>query len=208
MAKVGAASQSSTYRDSLSVILRNILVVLVLPPVAFRLPFLSAKWTRIGWAITEFRQYMLAQLADEKRLIAEGKPGSGTLMSNLVRASEIRPELARRGANGKAAVDGKGYELEPLSVDEILGDVFVLHFAGHDTTAISLAYSMILLVAHPEVQDWIAEELNFYLDSDETETWGYEVAFPKLKRCLAVLVRLIWPCKIIVQRESRVEADL
>ena len=191
MAKAGAAHNPSTYRDSLSIILRNILVVLVLPPVAFRLPFLSAKWTQIGWAITEFRQYMLDQLADEKQLIAEGKPGSGTLMSNLVRASEVRPEQAKRSANGSVVVDGKGYELKPLSIDEILGNVFVFNFAGHDTTAISLAYSMLLLVAHPEIQDWIAEELNFYLDSDESETWSYEVVFPRLKRCLAVLVRLM-----------------
>lgn len=178
----------STYRDALSLILRNILVILVLPPAAFRLPLLPSKWKQIGWAITEFRQYMLNQLADEKQLIAEGKPGSGTLISNLVRASEARPEVAG-SENEKTVMNGREHDLKALSVDEILGNIFVYNFAGHDTTATSLAYSVLLLVAHLEVQDWIAEELNFYLDNENSETWSYDALFPKLKRCLAILVR-------------------
>ena len=77
----------------------------------------------------------------------------------------------------------------PLTVDEILGNIFVFNFAGHDTTALSLASSMLLLVARPDVQEWMAEELNFYLKSGSSETWKYEEVFPKLRRCLAVLVR-------------------
>jgi hypothetical protein len=80
--------------------------------------------------------------------------------------------------------------MKPLSVDEILGNIFVFNFAGHDTTAISLAYSVLLLVDHPEVQDWVAEELMFYLDADRGGIWRYETVFPKLKRCLAILVRI------------------
>ena len=61
----------STYRDSLSIILRNVLVVIILPSMAFRIPGLPTKWRQIGWAITDFRKYMLDQLADEERLMAE-----------------------------------------------------------------------------------------------------------------------------------------
>lgn len=64
-------------KNSLSVILRNILVIMVLPTKVFPIPFLPSKWSQIGWAVTEFRRYMLAQLAEEKQLVAEGKPGSG-----------------------------------------------------------------------------------------------------------------------------------
>ncbi len=186
IARGNEAQRPSTYRDSLSIILRNVLVIIILPPVAFRIPFLPFKWQQIGWAISEFRQYMLDQLAEEKQLLLAGKPGSGTLISNLVRASESQPEIS--DARGRAATVGKTRDLKALSVDEILGNIFVFNFAGHDTTAISLAYSMLLLVAHSETQDWIAEELNFYLHDDDSETWRYEEVFPKLKRCLAILV--------------------
>lgn len=120
---------------------------------------------------------MLNQIADEKQLMSEGKAGSGTLVSNLVRASE-QPQNPGSSNVGKVQ--------KPLS---ILGNIFVFNFAGHDTTSISLAYALFLLVAHPEVQDWISEEINFYLGSEPDPTsWQYETTFPKLQRCLAVLV--------------------
>jgi cytochrome P450 len=164
-------------------------MVMIFPAKIFQIPFLPSKWRQIGWAITEFRTYMLTQIAEERNLIAEGKPGSGTLVSNLVRASNVQSQATEWPANQDATDAKKGDNLKPLTVDEILGNIFVFNFAGHDTTAISLAYSMLLPVAHPDVQDWIAEELQYYLDSRDSKTWKYEVVFPKLKRCLAVLVR-------------------
>lgn len=111
---------------------------------------------------------MVTQLTEEKNLIAEGKPGSGSLMSNLVRPSDEHSQ-AKEGATNQHTVRArKTYELKPLTVDEILGSIFVFNFAGHDTTAISLAYGMLLLVARPDVQEWIAEGLNFYLDSRDS----------------------------------------
>ena len=182
--------QPSTYRDSLAIVLKNILVIIVLPGLAFRIPFLPAKWRNIGLAVITFRKYMLDQLAHEKRLIAEGKPGSGTLMSNLVRASEARQDTMGGEEKEKTWEEGRLHEMKPLSVDEILGNIFLFNFAGHDTTAISLAFSVLLLVAHPELQDWISEELHFYLETDQKEAWKYELVFPKLKRCLSILVRV------------------
>ncbi|KAL9628022.1 MAG: hypothetical protein Q9204_006169, partial [Flavoplaca sp. TL-2023a] len=81
-------TKPSTYRDALATILQNVLTLLVVPSQVFSLPFLPKKWAQVGWAKTTFKKYMLEQIADEKQLISEGKPGSGTLVSNLVRASE------------------------------------------------------------------------------------------------------------------------
>ena len=189
--KDGDARPPSTYRDSISIILKNVLVILVLPQWVFRVPFLPTKWTQIGWAITEFKQYMLGQLAEEKRLIAEEKPGSGTLMSNLVRASDGRFDTVKRHEKRPTVKQERSHGLKALTVEEILGNIFVFNFAGHDTTAISLAYSILLLVAHPEMQDWISDELNLYLPSGDRKDWDYDLTFPKLKRCLAVLVSLL-----------------
>ncbi|KAL8716830.1 MAG: hypothetical protein Q9225_005871 [Loekoesia sp. 1 TL-2023] len=161
---------------------------MVLPAKAFNLPFMPSKWSQIGWAVREFKKYMLDQLADERMLVAEGKPGSGTLMSNLVRAAEERPETTKSASSPN---NGDAQRLKTLSVDEILGNIFVFNFAGHDTTAISLAYSMLLLVAHPEVQDWISEEINFYIPDTKSESWTYEAHFPRLKRTLAVLLETL-----------------
>ncbi|KAI4262094.1 MAG: hypothetical protein L6R35_007391, partial [Caloplaca aegaea] len=174
--KTHQSNQPITYRDSLSIILQNILLIIVLPPFVFRIPFLPRRWKRIGAAVTYFTEHMHDQVAQEKGLMESGKQGSGTLISNLVRASE---EVGTGTARSN---------LKPLSNPEILGNIFVFNFAGHDTTAISLAYSVLLLVAHPEVQDWIGEELRFHLRGEESNGWDYELSFPKLQRCLAVLV--------------------
>ena len=76
-----------------------------------------------------------------------------------------------------------------LSIDEIFGNIFVINFAGHDTTANTLAFAMLLLAANPEVQEWVAEELHTVTDR-ECETSEYNTSFPHLNRCKAVLVRI------------------
>jgi hypothetical protein len=63
----------------------------------------------------------------------------------------------------------------------------VYAFAGNDTTAIALTNLVIHLSANPETQDWIAEELQHYLPSDDPESWNYN-HFKNLKRCGAVIV--------------------
>ena len=113
------------------------------------------------------------ELREEKRLIAEGKPESGTLMSNLVRSSESLPQVVQ-DEKERDVKDGKESLMKPLSVDELLGNTYVFNFAGHDRTAISLAFSVLLLVAHPETQDWILKELNCFLDTSQKEDWRYE----------------------------------
>ncbi|KAI4207057.1 MAG: hypothetical protein LQ346_000775 [Caloplaca aetnensis] len=170
----------SSYRDALAIILRNVLVIIVLPASFFNLPFLPKKWTQIGLAMSAFKKYMLDEVADEKRSISEGKPGSGTLVSNLVQASEQQDQDSKNNST-------RMQTLKPLTISEILGNIFVFNFAGHDTTAISLSYALLLLVAHPEVQDWISEEINHYLASPSPDSRNYESTFPKLQRCLAVL---------------------
>lgn len=186
----------SNYRDAISIILQNVVIIMVLPASVFSIPFLPAKWTQIGWAIIEFKQYMMNAIAEEKRLMAEGKPGSDTVVSNLVRASAENVDPADTAnwadlAGTDLNTSSRNRLNVPLSIHEILGNIFVYNFAGHDTTAISLAYSMLLLVAHPEIQDWIAEELQYFLVDEQSEAWEYERVFPKLKRSLAVLVRMM-----------------
>lgn len=46
-----------------------------------------------------------------------------------------------------------------LTFDEIHADLLVIHFAGHNTTANMLAFTMFLLAGHPEVQGWQSEEI-------------------------------------------------
>lgn len=69
---------------------------------------------------------------------------------------------------------------------------FVITFAGHDTTANTLAFAMPLPAAQPEVQAWLAEEIaavQSTLDGDAAvENRDYHAMSPQLKRFQAVLL--------------------
>ncbi len=66
---------------------------------------------------------MLNLVAEERKLIADAQPGTGNLVRKLVWADIGRSKSS--------------HDLKALSVDEIFGNLFVLDFASHDTTAIS-----------------------------------------------------------------------
>ena len=117
----------STYKDSLFIIPKAIHMVVrsCLPTKPFRISFLPSEWSQTGWAGAEFRTYMLTLLAEERNQIAEGKPGRGTRMSNLVRASSVQSQATDAATKQHTISVSRANELKPLTVDEILGHVFV-----------------------------------------------------------------------------------
>lgn len=171
--------EARNYRQALMLTLDNALFMMLVPPKLLTMPFIPKSWARIGRATNDLRQYMMDMLNEERRLLDAGKPGTGNLMSSLVRASEVE-----QMKNSKSNAN----DIRGLTVSEILGNIFVINFAGHDTTANTLAYAILLLAAYPEVQDWVGQELEEILPDSSSETWRYEQLFPRLKRCLAVLV--------------------
>lgn len=94
-------------------------------------------------------------------------------MTSFVRASNTR--------------ENKSSQPQGLSVKEVFGNIFVINFAGHDTTANTLAFAMYLLATFPKVQDWLAEEIRA-VAPDDVDEWDYAMLYPKLLRCRAVLV--------------------
>ena len=178
------------HRDALSLILENTILVLVLSPKFLARLSRPKKLARLGQATVTFKKYMTDILEEEKNLMAQGKSGKGNLMTSLIRASDEEVEVAHTSKNtteGSLLTRARG----ELTENEIYGNMFVFNFAGHDTTAQTLVFTINLLAAHPEVQDWMREELQHYLPGDAHSNWSYEEVFPKLKRCLAVFVSIL-----------------
>jgi cytochrome P450 len=178
--------EARTYRDALQTVLDNAIVLMLVTPRLLLLPVLPRSWARIGKAAADFKQYMIHMLDEETSLLDRGETGTGSLMTSFVRALDThrKEEATVKGNAGQSPSKG-------LTVDEIFGNIFVINFAGHDTTANTLAFSMILLAANPEVQDWVAEELQEVITNHDCEKWDYSVLFQDLKRCQAVLVCII-----------------
>ncbi|KAI9789936.1 MAG: hypothetical protein M1816_005705 [Peltula sp. TS41687] len=183
-----APDEVRTYRDALQTVLDNALFVMLVPPRLLTLPLLLPKsWARVGKAAADFKQYMRHMLDEETSLLGQGKTGTGSLMTSFVQAFNThQKEEASVKSSGAGQSPPRG-----LTVDEIFGNIFVINFAGHDTTANTLAFSMLLFAANPEVQDWVAEELQEVIKDGDYEKWDYGVLFPELKRCRAVLLETL-----------------
>ena len=189
--------EARTYRDALQMVLDNAIFLMLVPPRLLRLPLLPKPWARIGQAAADFKQYMVQMLDEESSQLDQGKNGTGGLMTSFVRALDTNRKEEATQKSDAAQSPTKG-----LTVDEIFGNIFVINFAGHDTTANTLAFSMLLLAANPGVQDWVAEELREFTRDDDSEKWDYGVLFPNLKRCRAVLVCALSPNIQILSSKS------
>ena len=170
-----------TYRDSLSLCLRNIITFSIFSKKTLSAKFMPQKLKQVGQAAKEFQQYMEEMLAKERASGGE-QPAVPNLMSALVRASDEDAQSKERGQSSKLG----------LTDDEILGNIFAYNLAGHETTANTVAFALVLLAAFPGYQSWLREEIRSVNSDLQRDT--YEKSFPRLQRCLAVMVScwILW----------------
>ncbi|KAF2014342.1 cytochrome P450 monooxygenase-like protein, partial [Aaosphaeria arxii CBS 175.79] len=183
---------SMQYRDSLSRILRNIFLIFLFGTKRLREAWWMPKaWKQTGDAVEIFHSYISGLIAEER---SNATPSSSTrkqdLVSNLVRACSTEKEDNERRAAG-ATVPPETHR-RTLTEDEIISNLFVYAFAGNDTTAITLAHAVMHLAGSPETQLWIREEIQHYAPTVES-LYDYKT-FPKLKRCLSVMMETLRLC--------------
>lgn len=166
---------ASSYRDALSMVLDNAILLMLIPRRYLSLPFIPKALRQIGKAADEFKHHMERMLEEETAALNQGNAGAGSLMTSLVKASNTYE------ASNKDSKNAKG-----LSVEEIFGNIFVINFAGHDTTANTLAFAAYLLATAPEVQHWVADEVRKI--TEDVDNWDYGHLFPQLTRCRSVMV--------------------
>ncbi|KAI1130116.1 cytochrome P450 [Nemania abortiva] len=186
-----SASPATSYKESLKEVLDNCVLIMVLGTKLLSKPWLPRKLRRVHEACVSFQKHMTSVYEEEKRAFAEGRASERNLLSSLIRASneEARNSAERTGTHISAG----------LTESEIYGNMFVFNFAGHDTTAHSLMFSIAFLAANPLVQDWLSEELHRVFGDRQPQEWDYHNDFPQLKRCNAILmetVRLFTPVPV------------
>lgn len=173
---------SYTYQDALSTILSHMVMASVFPGWLLRGPFAPKSWKKLGLSIRVSQRHMQGMLHRERIAIhtdkIEANRRSETLTSALIRASE------EDKATGTGAKSSKG-----LSDEEIYGNLFIFNFAGHDTTATTMAYAIALMAIHPEVQDWVAEEVRAVFS--QTDKAMYNQVFPRLVRVRALMYEVL-----------------
>ena len=180
-------NDSKSYQNSLKLILDSFIPLMALGPQNLSKPWVPSKWRKIFQATVTFKHHMTEIYEAEKKNLMQSRSVSNNLMTSLIRASQEMTDVANASEGRKESRPPQN-EQSGLTETEIYGNIFVFNFAGHDTTANVLAFAVVLLATRPDIQDWMAEELQHVLGDKEPAEWSFYDDFPCLKRCLAVLV--------------------
>lgn len=178
-------ASTESYRDALFIVHKYAIHLMLIPYHFFTGPLMPRGLARIGHAAASLKELMMKMITEETVALSRGEAGSGGLITQLVHA--LDPKTTQRTNSGdEVKTSRKGV----LSVDEILGNIFVINLAGQDTTAIALAFALMLLAAHPDVQTWLHEEITDVTQETPIEDWDYAL-FSRLKRCRAVFLETL-----------------
>ncbi|KID88384.1 Cytochrome P450, partial [Metarhizium majus ARSEF 297] len=175
------------YLDTLRTVLENSILLMLIPYRRLSGTIIPRHLARVGRAAESFRSILLKVLREETAALGSDGSKQNGLLTPLVRA--LKPDTREQAKNSAAPVSAK-VKKSGLSVDEILGNSFVINFAGHDTVLLTLTFTLALLAVHPDVQAWIYQEIKMFSGGHPNDEWDYDM-FLKLKRCQAVLLETL-----------------
>jgi len=118
-------------------------------------------------AYVEWGKYMTEAVLSKKKDFEAGHEGDeqmdilGQLVKGQVMSHEIKNML-------------------PLTDSEILGNMFVLILAGHETAANSIHFSIIYLALHPQIQRLLQKDLDRIFHGRPPSAWDYDRDLPAL----------------------------
>lgn len=186
--------------ESLAFILQHVMLTVIFNSLKAPDFLLPNALRRLKVSLKELRLYMQESVLQHLKSVKarpEGFKGV-SLLEAMVRANEASKQEQKTGGP-------RPY----LSDSELYGNIFIFNVAGYETTASSFIFSLSYLAAHPDIQDWIREELAMYYNnsrgSDPDAVPDYSETCHKLVRCLAVMnetLRLASPAPMFVRQPS------
>jgi cytochrome P450 len=141
-------------------------ITTLLPPWFLQQSFMPDVLRKVGAGVTNLPGHLVELLNTERDSLAQGHEPRGNFLSNML-------------VNSKA-------EKKAVSDDELVANLFLFTLASFDTTSNTMCYAVALLATYPEWQDWINEEMDQVLGTHKIT--DFEAVFPKLTRCLALMV--------------------
>ncbi|TFK73443.1 cytochrome P450 [Pluteus cervinus] len=128
-------------------------------------------------------QFMRAQIAERRQLIRGGTPVRKDIFTTMVQANEDEETKLK------------------LDDEELIGNVFLMLFAGHETTANSVAATLGLLALHEDIQDEVHEEIMSVIGHRDSALSD----FTKLEKVVSAFyeaIRMFPPGFVLVRQAS------
>ncbi|EXJ88924.1 hypothetical protein A1O3_01988 [Capronia epimyces CBS 606.96] len=159
------AGHSMSYTYAIHCLLDNILLQFLLP--RWLMDNLPSKTVRkANEAYLEWGNYMKEAVASKKESLEAG--------------AEDQDQLDLLGQLVKGQVASKKSKDVTLTDPEILGNMFVLILAGHETAANSIHFSMVYLALYPQSQRALQKDLDRIFQGRPPSDWDYDRDLPAL----------------------------
>ncbi|KAJ7512690.1 cytochrome P450 [Mycena galericulata] len=158
-----AADGGMPIQEALKLVAETHLVELVVPKWLMYLPIPRLRTTRI--ARERLAKFMQQQVTERKAEVAAAGDTRADAFTMLVKANQDE--------SGKYQLDDS----------ELIGNIFLFMFAGHETTAHSLAGTLGFMAIHDEIQDEVVEQILSVVGPDRDPEFD---DYSKLDKVLAI----------------------
>lgn len=159
----------------------HLMPIFLTPHWLLRLAKRDSTWGRAWEAYTAFGGYMRGMLDRQRAQLDAGELVEDNLLTALIQAESQEDEKEGRAMN----------------VQEVMGNMFIMLFAGHETTANTLHYSLLLLAQHPDVQELLLDEVDAIYEEAARQGRSeleYELDFNRARWTFAIMV-----CRLFVR---------
>ncbi|KAJ7022565.1 cytochrome P450 [Mycena alexandri] len=167
-----AVQTDLSYSESMEQVTAHLMPIFLTPHSALRVARKDSAWGRAWQAYTAFGGYMQGMLDREREKPAS--PGEENLITALLRAQVEEDEKLGRA----------------MSESEVMGNMFIMLFAGHETTANTLHYALLCLALHPDIQDLLLKEIDSIYDralSEGRTELDYDKDFSRARWAFATM---------------------
>ncbi|KAJ7686679.1 cytochrome P450 [Mycena rosella] len=158
-----AADGGMPVQEALKLVADTTLIALVVPKWLMYLPIERLRMTRI--ARERLAKFMQDQVTERKAEVALGGDTRADAFTMLVKANQDEA--------GKYQLDDR----------ELIGNVFLFMFAGHETTAHSLAGTLGFMAIHEGIQNEVVEQIMSVVGRDRDPDFD---DYSKLDKVLAI----------------------
>lgn len=177
------AGYHATFRSVMEYMNRNIRSIFMANGVLSKwiprglLPFYATDFN----AYDDLQNYLRAMVAAAGH---DKSHESHNLLEEMVRSGQADRD------KGRGAAQPNGAQVTGLTEEEILGNLYIFTIAGHETTATTLRYALVLLALHADIQDKLYREICEATQDEPLDPaeWDYNRVFPKLVAPLCVMV--------------------
>ncbi|ORY45437.1 cytochrome P450 [Leucosporidium creatinivorum] len=185
--------QQITLAAAMHGVLDGGLIRLMCPTWAVGLPI--KRLQQVNQAYQEFDLYLKRMITARKATTAsdvrETQGGRRDLLGALVHANQ--QETAGMDFEFNPTTKPKG----TLSDDEVLGNMFVIMAAGHETTAHALATTLQYLALHQDVQEKLLAHIDEIMPLGADASYSYASKLPFVNACFLEAMRLQPPIVVI-----------